>query len=160
MKDKSWKSIENLLSTYKIKRNFKKTDEPTGKYAQNRAENLIFVIQEHWASNHHFDLRLEMDNVLKSWAVPKKIPTQTGEKYLAIQTEDHPIEYANFAGQIPEGEYGAGTVEITDKGMYDLIDQQRDKISFCLKGEKIKGCYALIKFKDQKNSWLLIKEKE
>jgi len=119
----------------------------------------IFVIQEHWASHHHFDFRLEMDGVLKSWAVPKEIPTEEGIKRLAIQVEDHPLEYANFEGEIPEGQYGAGKVKIWDKGEYEIIERKEDKIKFRLKGIKLNGIYQLIKYKGRENQWLLMKVK-
>ena len=96
----------------------------------------LFVIQKHHARNLHWDSRLEMDGVLKSWAVPKEPPTESGIKRLAIQVEDHDLDYADFEGEIPEGEYGAGTVEIWDKGMYSLMDRKPKKIMFELHGEK------------------------
>jgi len=101
------------LKKYWKKRNFAKTTEPRGEMKMN---GNIYVIQKHAATHLHYDLRLEMDGVLKSWAIPKEPPIATNIKRLAVQVEDHPIEYANFEGTIPEGEYGAGTVEIWDKG--------------------------------------------
>ena len=120
---------------------------------------MIFVIQEHFASHHHFDFRIEMDGVLKSWAVPKGIPEKKGEKHLAVEVEDHPIEYADFEGEIPEGYYGAGIVKIWDKGEYNLIKKEKKKIEFELNGEKIKGKYILLFFKKDKgkNLWLIFK---
>ena len=115
-----------------------------------------FVVQEHWASHHHFDFRLEMDGVLKSWAVPKGVPEKKGKRVLAIQTEDHPVSYLNFEGEIPEGCYGAGIVKIFDKGRYELIERTENKIVFELKGKKLKGKYILLKFK-KPNQWLLFK---
>lgn len=112
-----------------------------------------FVVQEHWASHHHFDFRLEMDNVLKSWAVPKGLPEKTGVKRLAIAVEDHPLDYINFEGEISEG-YGAGIVKIFDKGEYELIEKSEQAIIFELKGEKLKGKYKLMKFKEP-NQYLL-----
>ena len=114
------------------------------------------MVQEHWASHHHFDFRLEMDGVLKSWAVPKGVPEEKGKKVLAIQTEDHPVSYINFEGEIPEGCYGAGIVKIFDKGKYELIERAENKIVFELKGKKLKGKYVLLKFK-KPNQWLLFK---
>ena len=99
----------------------------------------IFVIQKHAARRLHYDLRLEMDGVLKSWAVPKEPPKTAGVKRLAVQVEDHPIEYADFEGIIPEGYYGAGKVEIWDKGSYILKERTEDKIIFELNGEKLRG---------------------
>lgn len=119
----------------------------------------LFVIHEHHASHLHWDLRLEMNDVLKSWALPKVPPTTKDIKRLAIQVEDHPLEYANFKGTIPEGNYGAGKVEIWDKGEYELIDKKSDKIIFDLNGKKLKGEYILIKTRYGKNkkSWLFFK---
>ncbi|MEM1539549.1 MAG: DNA polymerase ligase N-terminal domain-containing protein [Candidatus Bathyarchaeia archaeon] len=118
-----------------------------------------FVVQKHHATRLHYDFRLEMDNVLKSWAVPKEPPSQPGIKRLAVEVEDHPLSYIDFEGTIPEGMYGAGKVEIWDKGTYILKGRSRDKIEFTLNGEKLRGDYALIKFKGDKN-WLLIKKKQ
>jgi len=122
------------------------------------SKERIFVIQKHAARRLHYDLRLEMDGVLKSWAVPKKPPKTPGIKRLAVQVEDHPIEYANFEGIIPEGHYGAGKVEIWDKGSYVLKERTDNKIVFELNGEKLKGTYVLLRFKGDKN-WLFFKKK-
>jgi len=122
-------------------------------------EERIYVIQRHQASHLHWDLRLEMDGVLKSWAVPKEPPTRSGIRRLAVQVEDHPIEYANFEGVIPEGQYGAGVVEIWDKGTYRLIERTPDKIVFEIRGKRLKGKYCLIRFKGEKN-WLFFKKKQ
>jgi len=116
-----------------------------------------FVIQKHRATHLHYDFRLEMDNVLKSWAVPKEPPTQPSIRRLAVQVEDHELSYIDFEGAIPEGEYGAGTVEIWDKGTYMLKNRSDKIIEFTLDGSKLKGNYALINFKE--NNWLLIKKK-
>jgi len=116
-----------------------------------------FVIQKHRATHLHYDFRLEMDNVLKSWAVPKEPPTQPGVRRLAVQVEDHELSYIDFEGAIPEGEYGAGTVEIWDKGTYMLKNRSDKIIEFTLNGSRLKGNYALINFKE--NNWLLIKKK-
>jgi DNA ligase D-like protein (predicted 3'-phosphoesterase) len=148
----------DLLKKYQQKRKFKKTSEPKGKVKQNKEKKSIFVVHEHWASHHHFDLRLEMDGVLKSWAVPKQLPKKTNLKRLAIQVEDHPYEYKDFQGTIPEGQYGAGKVEIWDKGTYTLEEKTKNKIVFNLKGKKLKGEYSLILFRPPKN-WLLMKTK-
>ena len=122
------------------------------------SKERIFVIQKHAARRLHYDLRLEMDGVLKSWAVPKEPPKTPGIKRLAVQVEDHPIEYANFEGIIPEGHYGAGKVEIWDKGSYILKERTGNKIVFKLNGEKLKGTYVLLRFKGDKN-WLFFKKK-
>jgi DNA ligase D-like protein (predicted 3'-phosphoesterase) len=118
----------------------------------------VYVIQKHSATHLHYDLRLEMDGVLKSWAVPKEPSTVPSVKRLAVQVEDHPVEYAAFEGTIPEGEYGAGTVEIWDKGTYKLIDRKEDKLIVDVDGKRLKGIFVLVRFKDQKN-WLFFKKK-
>ena len=143
------------LKEYKKMRNFKKTNEPKAKIK--KGENKIYVIQKHDASHLHYDLRLEMDGILKSWAIPKEPPTEKNIKRLAVQTEDHPIDYARFEGEIPEGEYGAGTVEIWDDGSYDLVEKKDDKIVVNINGKKLKGNYCLIKFKNQEKNWLFFK---
>ena len=148
------------LEKYWEKRKFYKTPEPKGKKLKTLKNR--FVIQEHWASHHHFDFRLEMEGVLKSWAVPKGIPEKIGIKHLAIQTEDHPVAYINFEGEIPKGLYGAGIVKIFDKGNYKLIRKDKNKIIFSLKGKKIKGNFNLIKFSTKNGAarqWLLFKTK-
>ena len=122
------------------------------------SEERIYVIQKHAATHLHYDLRLEMDGVLKSWAIPKEPPTAPGVRRLAVQVEDHPVEYASFEGVIPEGEYGAGTVEVWDKGTYRLMERKEDKFIVEINGGKLKGVYALIRFKDDKN-WLFFKKK-
>jgi len=113
-----------------------------------------FVVQEHYASHHHFDLRLEMDGVLKSWAIPKEIPTQKKVRRLAVQVEDHNLGYIHFEGEIAEGLYGAGTVKVYDYGDYYLLTKKRDKIKVTLMGKKLEGVYELIRMKDTKN-WLI-----
>lgn len=144
------------LEKYWQKRKFKKTPEPKGKILK-KGRNR-FVVQEHWATHHHFDFRLEMEGVLKSWAVPKGVPEKIGVKRLAVQTEDHPIDYINFEGEIPKGLYGAGVVKIFDKGKYEFIEKNGNRIIFKLKGKKLKGKYNLVKFK-KLNQWLLFKIK-
>ncbi len=120
---------------------------------------MKFVVQEHFASHHHFDFRLEMDGVAKSWAVPKGIPMKRGERRLAIQVEDHDVDYMDFEGIIPAG-YGKGEVKIWDKGEYKLLKRTDDEIKVQLNGSKVKGVYVLIKFpKAGKDAWLLIKSK-
>lgn len=156
------------LATYHAKRDFAKTPEPKG--AKLGTGNL-FVVQKHAASHLHYDLRLEVNGVLKSWAVPKGIPTEFGEKRLAIQTEDHPLEYAQFEGTIPKGEYGGGTVKIWDTGTFELLDKEykpratanssikHGAIKFQLHGKRYKNCYALARFKHEgnKDQWLLFR---
>lgn len=121
-------------------------------------QGYIFVIHEHHASRLHYDLRLEMGGMLRSWAVPKEPPAHEGIRRLAIQVEDHPLEYADFEGIIPEGMYGAGTVKIWDKGEYNLEEEKENKLLFELNGQKLKGKYALIRI-EGKDSWLLFKRK-
>ena len=119
-----------------------------------------FVIQEHHASHLHWDLRLEMDGVLKSWAVPKEPPREPGVRRLAVEVEDHPLDYIDFEGVIPEGQYGAGRVIIWDRGTYTLESRKPDKIVFWLNGEKLRGRYALVRFKRNPRNWLFFKTKE
>ncbi|MBN2251706.1 MAG: 3'-phosphoesterase [Candidatus Altiarchaeota archaeon] len=152
------------LNEYKKKRDFSKTKEPSGKVKES-GESKIFVVQKHKARNLHYDLRLETGGVLKSWAVPKEPPLKEGVKRLAVETEDHPIEYANFEGGIPEGEYGAGTVEIWDKGSFIPEKTQEKEILFTLNGKRMKGKYVLVKLKPTERfpgekNWLLYKKKE
>jgi len=120
----------------------------------------IYVIHEHSATHHHWDLRLEIGGLLKSWAVPKQPPRTKGIKRLAIQVEDHLKSYANFEGEIPKGQYGAGKVKIWDKGKFHLIEKTKNKIEFELKGVKLKGKYVLVKtsYGDKpEKSWLFFK---
>lgn len=115
-----------------------------------------FVVHKHYAKHLHFDLRLEMAGVLRSWAVPKGVPEEIGIKRLAISVEDHPVNYINFEGKIPEGQYGAGRVEVFDEGEYDLIEETNKKIVFIFKGKKLRGEYSLIRFREP-SQWLLSK---
>jgi DNA ligase D-like protein (predicted 3'-phosphoesterase) len=117
-----------------------------------------FVIQKHNATHLHYDFRLEMDGVLKSWAIPKEPPTESGVKRLAVQVEDHELSYIHFEGTIPEGEYGAGKVEVWDRGTYALKHRSENKIMFTLHGERLSGNYTLLRFKQDKN-WLFFKNK-
>ncbi len=163
------------LTVYKKKRKFGKTPEPTGRSAKSKA-GLSFVVQRHKASHLHYDFRLEIDGVLKSWAVPKGPSLNPGDKRLAMMVEDHPYDYKDFAGIIPEGNYGAGIVEIWDEGTYSDLDNSDKKtaekklrvglhagsLKFVLHGKKLKGEFALVKLKNgkQENAWLLIKHKD
>ena len=122
------------------------------------AKTARFVVQKHAATHLHFDFRLEMDGVLKSWAIPKEPPTEPNVRRLAVEVEDHQINYINFEGSIAEGEYGAGTVEIWDKGTYSLESRKPDKIVFTLNGTRLNGDYVLLRFKQDKN-WLFFKRK-
>jgi DNA ligase D-like protein (predicted 3'-phosphoesterase) len=144
------------LDEYWKKRDLEKTEEPAG--YEKTSDGNVYVIQKHQATRLHYDLRLEMEGVLKSWAVPKTPPTEKGVKRLAVQVEDHPVEYANFEGTIPEGQYGAGTVEIWDKGLYVLKERDENKLVFEIRGGKLRGDYCLVRFKGRKN-WLFFKKK-
>jgi bifunctional non-homologous end joining protein LigD len=118
---------------------------------------LRFVLQEHFASHHHWDFRLELDGALKSWALPKGMPRTHMEKRLAVQTEDHPLEYIAFEGVIPGGQYGAGTVSIDDSGTYTLLERGENKIEFVLHGKKYAGRHVLVRLRGQGKNWLLIR---
>ncbi len=157
-------------SQYHRKRNLAKSGEPgLDGLSRDSGKSPIFVIQKHDASTLHYDFRLEVDGVLKSWAVPKGPSTDPSEKRLAIEVEDHPLDYAQFEGTIPEGEYGAGTVLIWDRGTYqNLTDKDggirpMDKalaaghVLVRLDGEKLRGGYALQRIDDDKGQWLLVK---
>ncbi len=155
------------LEEYKRKRDFKKTAEPAGKPLPKKVKGASrFVIQKHAARRLHYDFRLEMDGVLKSWALPKGLPWKRGEKHLAVEVEDHPIEYEDFEGIIPEGQYGGGTVMVWDQGNYHVYGEQpvkslRDgKLHLVLEGEKAKGEWTLVRIRgrdDAKNQWLVLK---
>ncbi|MEM1658096.1 MAG: DNA polymerase ligase N-terminal domain-containing protein [Candidatus Jordarchaeales archaeon] len=122
-----------------------------------KSSERIYVIQKHYASHLHWDLRLEKDGVLKSWAVPKEPPTTRGVKRLAVAVADHPLDYASFEGIIPEGEYGAGKVEIWDRGVYEEEKWTDKEIVVYMKGEKLRGRYCLIRFEKVKDGWLFFK---
>lgn len=154
------------LEKYIKKRKFDETSEPRGKGEKKNQSR--FVIQEHDASRLHYDFRLEMaedgkegDIVLKSWAVPKNLSDKKGVRRLAVETEDHPVEYIDFMGVIPKGNYGAGTVKIWDVGKFELLDigfkgKIISTLKFNLQGKKIKGEYVLVRMKDLKN-WIVFK---
>lgn len=163
------------LEEYKKKRNFENSSEPKGK-EKNNERKLKFVVQRHAASRLHYDFRLEINGVLKSWAVPKGPSMNPSDKRLAVMVEDHPYDYAKFEGTISPGNYGAGEVEIWDQGFYIpvvRISNQNDdstiqselnngKLEFVLKGKKLKGEFILVRMKNSKdeNAWLLIKNKD
>ena len=151
------------LKEYKKKRDFGKTREPSRSKLKKKQNTLVYVIQRHDASHLHYDLRLEENGLLKSWAIPKLPPEKEGVRRLAVQTEDHPLGYEDFEGTIPEGEYGAGKVEIWDKGVYLPLEVSPSKRVVEIRGKRLKGRYALIKLKalDSKdNNWLFFKLKE
>jgi bifunctional non-homologous end joining protein LigD len=155
------------LAEYKRKRDFQKTFEPAGKPLPKKVKGASrFVIQKHAARRLHYDFRLEMDGVLKSWALPKGLPWKRGEKHLAVEVEDHPIEYEDFEGIIPEGQYGGGTVMVWDRGNYHVYGEQplkslrEGKLHLVLDGEKAKGEWTLVRIRsrdDSKNQWLILK---
>ena len=156
------------LQRYQAKRHFDRTPEPRGSVPPRarRAERLRFVVQRHAASTLHYDFRLEMDGVLKSWAVTKEPAEDSAVKRLAVRTEDHPLEYADFEGDIPEREYGAGHVDLWDQGAWvpdepPLTAMRRGKLTFELKGRRMKGRWALIRMGNastrKKDLWLLMK---
>ena len=160
------------LTKYKEKRDFKVTPEPVAGKSKTPSK-LAFVIQRHKASHLHYDFRLEMEGVLKSWAVPKGPSMNPGDKRLAMMVEDHPYDYKDFKGIIPAG-YGAGIVEIWDSGTYTTIESTPDpekklradlkagNLKFTMKGKKLKGEFALVRLKNSENdkNWLLIKHRD
>ena len=164
------------LAQYNNKRDFKQTSEPSGKQSSLKEDQLKFVIQRHKASRLHYDFRLEMEGVLKSWAVPKGPSLNPQDKRLAMMVEDHPYDYKDFEGIIPEGNYGAGIVEIWDSGTYTPIEDQGNakaneklllaglesgNLKVVLHGKKLKGEFAVVRLKgSDSNSWLLIKHRD
>ena len=161
---------DRKLKEYQQKRNPEKSGEPDGN-TDNLSKEHVFVIQKHDASQLHYDFRLQVGDVLVSWAVPKGLSTAANEKRLAIQTEDHPLDYAKFEGVIPEGEYGAGTVLVWDIGDYVPLteDESHEKsmrealkegaLKFTLHGQKLKGSYAMARINsdNDKNQWVIFK---
>ncbi|MEX6688245.1 DNA ligase D [Danxiaibacter flavus] len=160
------------LALYKKKRDFKQTKEPEG--AQGKQNKFRFVVQRHEATRLHYDFRLELGGVLKSWAVPKGPSLNPTQKRLAVMVEDHPVDYITFKGKIPEGNYGAGNVDIWDHGTFVPVTEdhepitekqalaaiKRGQLKFALKGKKLKGEFALVRLKDDDKNWLLIKHKD
>jgi bifunctional non-homologous end joining protein LigD len=163
------------LTEYRRKRDFTRTREPKGG-GRKRSPRLAYVIQKHAATRLHFDLRLELDGVMKSWAVPKGPSLDPAVKRLAIQVEDHPIEYNTFEGTIPKAEYGGGTVMIWDRGTYtapaDTDDPEaalregyrKGDFKFVLQGKRLKGAWVLVRTRrsggDRRGQWLLIKHRD
>jgi bifunctional non-homologous end joining protein LigD len=162
------------LAEYKRKRDFSKTGEPPGKAVSTRRKHALrFVIQKHSARNLHFDFRLELDGVMKSWAVPKGPSYDPGVRRLAMEVEDHPLEYNTFEGTIPEGEYGAGTVMLWDRGTYEAEDgggvaalregYERGDLKITLHGKRLKGGWVLVRMRrddSDRAQWLLIKHRD
>lgn len=164
--------MSQRLKAYLAKRDFSRTPEPTS--GGEPSDRPMFVIQEHDATSHHFDVRLEIDGVLVSWAVPKGPSTDPREKRLAIRTEDHPLSYRDFEGVIPDGEYGAGTVIVWDAGPYRNLRADKDdaismaeslndgRVEVALEGEKLRGGYAFVRTGERggKERWLMIKMRD
>ncbi len=157
------------LKAYKKKRDFGKTKEPKGEKPRKKSAGLSFVVQKHDASHLHYDLRLEDQGVLKSWAIPKGPSLDPKIKRLAVQVEDHPLEYQHFEGIIPSGNYGAGTVIIWDNGTFELVESsslfsdlyKKGHLKIIMHGTKLKGRFVLQRIKAQeKPLWILIKEKD
>jgi len=160
--------MTSSLTEYNLKRDFDKTPEPEGG-TQRPQESLRFVVQHHSARRDHYDLRLEYNGVFLSWAVPKGPSYNTRDKRLAVRVEDHPLEYRDFEGTIPKGEYGGGTVMIWDEGFWEpnanVEDGLREGVlKFLLRGRRLKGKWALVRLKgkegDAKDNWLWLKEKD
>jgi bifunctional non-homologous end joining protein LigD len=169
----SGKRTQHLaLTEYRGKRHFEETPEPTGTQSQEGRHAPIFVVQKHDATRLHYDFRLELDGVLKSWAVPKGPSLNPADKRLAMQVEDHPLDYAGFEGVIPDGHYGAGPVMVWDRGIFEVegtqpMAAQLDKgdLKFTLQGEKLRGSFVLVRLQSDKKSgsgrpWLLIKHRD
>jgi bifunctional non-homologous end joining protein LigD len=160
-------ATRDSLKAYRAKRDFGVTAEPRGSREPGRDGPLAFVVQKHWASHLHYDFRLELDGVLKSWAVPKGPSLDPGDKRMAVQVEDHPLSYSGFEGTIPKGQYGAGKVVIWDRGTWQPLEDARKgwragKLKFELHGDKLHGRWALVRMRDagDKPAWLLIKEND
>jgi bifunctional non-homologous end joining protein LigD len=153
------------LEEYKRKRRFNETPEPEGKLA--KSSTNTFVIQKHRATRLHYDFRLEMEGVLRSWAIPKGPSFNPSEKRLAVETEDHPIDYGGFEGVIPKGNYGAGNVIIWDNGTYEMVDPEtpekgwkKGKLHFTLKGKKLRGEWVLVRGSREPKQWIFFKVRD
>src|SRR5580765_753393 len=149
------------LDTYKRKRDPGKTPEPFG--GRPSGDGPIFVVQRHDARRLHYDFRLERAGALASWAVPKGVPLEPGARALAVHVEDHPLEYATFAGEIPAGQYGAGTVEIWDHGTYELVEEKPNgQLTVRLAGERLQGVWTLVPayLDGKEENWLLIRRSD
>lgn len=160
---RSVRPVPDALDEYRRKRDFGRTPEPSGEEAWD-TDGSLFVVQKHDAQRLHFDLRLERDGVLKSWAVPKGPSLDPGEKRLAVQVEDHPLAYADFEGVIPDEEYGGGTVMLWDRGRWRPTDEGDDRLDFELAGEKLTGAWTLVRMRGRASeggkNWLLIKRSD
>ncbi|MEV6118754.1 DNA polymerase ligase N-terminal domain-containing protein [Streptomyces sp. NPDC052109] len=167
-------AAEDRLGTYRGKRDFERTREPSGHGSRAEGDEPRFVVQIHDARRMHFDFRLQVADVLKSWAIPKGPSTDPGDKRMAVPTEDHPLEYEDFEGVIPKGEYGGGTVIVWDRGTYEPLSHdrrgrpvefaeslERGHATFRLHGSKLHGEYALTRFRggaDEEEAWLLVRK--
>jgi bifunctional non-homologous end joining protein LigD len=164
--------MASKLALYRAKRDFKKTAEPSGKTSIKPAEYPRFVVQKHAATRLHYDLRLELDGVFKSWAVTKGPSLDPRDKRLAVEVEDHPLDYGDFEGTIPKGEYGGGSVMMWDRGFWvpeDEVDAakalRKGELKFVLAGEKLQGGWVLVRMRNdreggRRNNWLLIKHRD
>src|SRR5918911_87359 len=151
------------LDEYRRKRDPKATPEPFAGRRRGKRKGPIFVVQRHDARRLHYDFRLERNGALASWAVPKGVPLEPGQQHLAVHVEDHPLEYASFEGEIPKGEYGAGTVEIWDEGTYELLEEKRDGgLTVRLEGKRLNGTWALVpaKLSGRPKNWLLLRKRD
>src|SRR5579885_1521017 len=149
------------LREYRAKRDPKRTPEPFG--GRERGQAPIFVVQRHDARRLHYDFRLERAGALASWAVPKGVPLEPGARALAVHVEDHPLEYARFEGEIPAGQYGAGTVEIWDSGTYELLEAKPDGgLTVRLEGSRLQGTWALVPahLSGDARNWLILRKRE
>jgi len=154
--------VAEKLSEYERKRDPKKTPEPFGA-KKGKTKELIFVVQRHDARSLHYDFRLERDGALLSWAVPKGVPLEPGEQHLAVHVEDHPLEYATFEGEIPKGEYGAGTVEIWDNGTYELLEEKKNgALTVRLHGKRLEGTWTLVPahLGGNEKNWLILRKRD
>ena len=159
---------KKLLTRYRAKRDFSKTEEPSGSKPVKASKRRRFVIQKHSASHLHYDFRLELDGVFKSWAVARGPSLDPADKRLAIEVEDHPLDYGDFEGTIPKGQYGGGTVMLWDRGYWECEDPEaayrKGKLDFKLDGEKLSGGWILTRMRsregDKRSNWLLIKHRD
>src|SRR6187402_2052603 len=161
--------IRRLLAKYRAKRDFSKTAEPSGDTNVKASKGLRFVVQKHAASHLHYDLRLELDGVFKSWAVTKGPSLDPHDKRLAVEVEDNPLDYGDFEGTIPEGQYGGGTVMLWDRGTWESEDPEagfrKGDLKFTLHGDKLHGSWVLVRMRNdrtggKRTNWLLIKHRD
>ena len=164
-------NAQGSLTTYRAKRDFTKTGEPSGKQTVSPSTRAGFIIQKHAATRLHYDFRLELDGVLKSWAVTRGPSLDPHDKRLAVEVEDHPLDYGDFEGTIPKGQYGGGTVQMWDRGFWEVEGPRtaqealaKGDLKFTLHGAKLKGSWALVRMKrrerDKRDNWLLIKHRD